>query len=189
MTTLTVYKKQSLPNKIEANTLYLIAPPDKPNYIEMYVSSRTGEEIRRIPTTDDIRNMIISFAGEVVGGRLDIVTNIAMRDALEPSGNSMVMVLDATGDPTVSSGAATYIFEVETNTWHKISETESIDMVIDWDNLQNKPNAVPVLIDDAVNKRHSHANITQLSKIGQDLEGNLTYNGAYPKVNIDVEDW
>lgn len=52
-----------------------------------------------------------------------------------------VMVLDASGDPTVVSGFAVYVYSSTTTSWTKILEGESMDVsaIVDWSNIQNKP--------------------------------------------------
>lgn len=61
-------------------------------------------------------------------------------------------VKNATGDPSVKSGGAKYIWEGgETGGWVKTSETESMDMSFEWNDIQNKPVSSPDSIDVAVN--------------------------------------
>ena len=190
MALLTIFKERALPAQLEANAMYLIAPPGKPHYIEMYVSGMSGSTIKRIPTTEDIQLMINASTGAIPpGAKLEVVADIAARDALLPVDNMMVMVVDATADPTVDTGAATYVYQATNLNWHKISENESMDLVLDWANIQNKPMSSVLDIDDAVNKRHSHANLAQLNKIGEDVEGNLLYNGLHPKAGLQSENW
>lgn len=190
MTILTIFKETALPGLLQANAMYLIAPPSKVNYVEIYITDKSGSAARRIPTTEDIQSLIeASMGGIIPGSKLEVVATITARDLLVPTSNVTVLVLDATDDPTVVSGAATYIYEMATITWHKISETESMDLVLDWANLRNKPMSSVLDIDDAVNKRHSHTNLAQLNKIGEDVEGNLLYNDLHPKAGLQSENW
>jgi hypothetical protein len=57
----------------------------------------------------------------------------------------------------VQAGAALYFYEYANNSWYKVSEYESLDVVQDWSKIQNIP--VP------------------LTKIGEDTDGFMTYNG------------
>jgi len=109
-------------------------------------------------------------------GAMDIVDDIAARDALDLSENAIVLVLDASADATVSSGAATYAYRASPDLWVKISEAESMDLALTWASLSDKPSSAVAEIDDAVAKKHSHANKTQLDKINE-VEGRLTYAG------------
>ena len=190
MAILTIFKETALPGLLQANAMYLIAPPSKVNYVEIYITDKSGSAARRIPTTEDIQSLIeASMGGVIPGSKLEVVATITARDLLAPTSNVTVLVLDATDDPTVVSGAATYTYETATTTWHKISETESMDLVLDWANLRNKPTSSVADIDDAVAKRHSHANLSQLNKVDQDAQGNLTYGGEHPKAALQTDNW
>lgn len=92
-----------------------------------------------------------------------VVATIAERDALTPLKGDLCWVEDATGDSTVSTGAAKYLYNG--TAWVKVSEAESMDLVFDWANIQNKPSSVVADIDDAVSKKHSHANAAELDKL------------------------
>ena len=190
MSILTIFKETALPAELQANAMYLVAPPSKPDYVELYITDKNGVTVKRIPTTDDIQAMINSSTGGIIpGSKLEVVADIAARDALAPTSNITVLVLDASADPAVGSGAATYVYQSSVSAWHKISEAESMDLVLDWANIQNKPVSSVADIDDAVSKRHTHTNLTQLNKIDEDGAGNLTYGGAYPKAALQTENW
>jgi hypothetical protein len=91
---------------------------------------------------------------------MKVVANIAVRNAItEPElyDGLRVRVLDATGDPTVSSGWAEYSYDVANTTWIKTGEKESIDVVLDFANVQNVP---------------------QVLKDLSDSDGKLTYKGS-----------
>lgn len=107
-----------------------------------------------------------------------MVADIAARDALAPTGSWQVFVRDATGDPTVGAGGAMYLWDTANSAWVKTMESESLDIALTWGALQGKPNSSVANIDDAVAKRHTHANKTELDKIGQNVEGDLTYGGV-----------
>ena len=105
---------------------------------------------------------------------------IAARDALTVANdgiktNDFVYVVDASGDPTVNSGAALYIATVTGGviTYDKMAEYESMDVVVSWNDVQNKP----ANIQDAIDKRHEHANKSVLDGISADgTSNNLVYN-------------
>jgi len=182
-----VFKETALPGTLVANSIYLIAPAGSPDYVEMYVTGTTGSTVKRILNETDIQAMITaSFSG---ASGMDVVSDIAARDALAPSTVTICLVLDASADATVASGAATYVYQLSTTTWIKIAEYESMDLELTWATLQNKPTSAVADIDDAVAKRHSHANKTQLDKVGEDGAGLLTYNGNLPKIAWDSTSW
>ena len=81
--------------------------------------------------------------------------NIAARDALTGlNTGDQCWVRDATGDASVTKGAAKYIYDG--TAWLKTAEAESMDIVHDWKDIQNKPSSAVADIDDAVLKKHQH---------------------------------
>ena len=56
--------------------------------------------------------------------------NIVARDALTLTKSSFVFVADATGDATVAVGSALYFYNLEAETFTKVAEYESMDVVI-----------------------------------------------------------
>ena len=124
-----------------------------------------------------------------------VVDTIAERDALVLTTNTLVMVKDATGDSSVTSGAALYFYDADatlpTDVWTKVSEYESLDVVMRWENIVGRPTASAADIDDAVSKRHTHANLADLDLIGTSPEGFLMHNGITynRKAVIDVAEW
>lgn len=85
----------------------------------------------------------------------------------------LVMVTDASADSTVASGWAIYRRKVgatdltKLDSWQKIAEAESLDVVVSWDNIQGKPTSAVADIDDAVAKKHAHANAAVLDLLTQ----------------------
>ena len=163
----------------EGNAVFFVAPQSKPNYIEIYVSNNAGTALKRLLTDVDIQSLIdASISG--LAGEMPIVADIAARNALVLTKNTQVLVLDATGDSTVASGAATYLYRVSTTSWIKLNEAESLDLILQWANIQGKPTSSPTAIDTAVSNSHTHTNKTQLDKIGE-ADGLFTYNNSLPK--------
>ena len=78
------------------------------------------------------------------GAGAKVVADITARDALTSEEGLIAYVVDATGDSTVKSGGASYIYDG--SNWIKISEFESMDMIIDWTDIQNKPNIVHIKV-------------------------------------------
>ncbi len=165
----------------EGNAVFFVAPQDKPNYIEIYVSNTSGTALKRLLTDVDIQALIdASISG--LAGEMPIVADIAARNALVLTKNTQVLVLDATGDSTVTSGAATYLYRVSTTSWIKLNEAESLDLISQWANIQGRPTSSPTAIDTAVSNSHTHTNKTQLDKIGENTDGLFTYNNSLPKI-------
>ena len=82
----------------------------------------------------------------------------------------LVMVTDASADSTVSTASSWAIYRRKVGTavlntldsWQKIAEQESIDVTTTWASIQGKPSSTVADIDDAVTKKHEHANKTVL---------------------------
>lgn len=181
------HRLTSLPQSFEPNSIYVINRPNENTYAEMYITGLTGNVVRRLPNKEDIENLIISYINS--SNELLIVDTITDRDNLNLNRNAFVLVLDASADPTVNSGSALYVYKATTQEWIKVAEYESMDVVIQWDNIQGKPTSTPNDIDDAVAKRHMHNNLTQLNKISEDVDGNFMYNNKYPVIVWDTTDW
>jgi hypothetical protein len=184
MATYKVFKETALPGSLQPHSIYLVAPVAHPGYLEIYVTDTAGTATRRTHKVEDIQAMIDSSLAGMSGGAT-IVDNIAARDALNKTNGLTVLVVDASADPTVDTGAATYVYRESNASWVKISEYESLDISLSWANITGRPASSVADIDDAVTKRHTHANKTQLDKIGEDGNGDLTYNGenVAPKLN------
>lgn len=181
-----MYRETTLPGTLQPYSIYYIAPTGSPNYVEVYVTDSSGTA-RRIIKQSDIQAMINSTIA--AANELTIVANIAARDALSPTKVMYVYVQDATGDATVSSGGATYMYNPATSAWIKVSEAESMDVVLNWSNIVGKPSSSPAQIDAAVAATHTHSNKTQLDKVGEDAGGNFTYNGSIPYTKWESTTW
>lgn len=181
-----IYKETALPGTPANNAIYIVAPAAKPDYVEIYVTSSAGV-VKRVIDEDDVQALIdASLAGM---NSIRVVADIAARNALSLTTDSMVLVKDASADVTVDSGAALYVWEQALTTYSKIAEYESLDFTIDWSDVQNRPSSSAANIDDAVAKRHTHANSTELAKITEDGSGNLLYDGALPATKWDSTSW
>jgi len=185
MATFKIFRETTLPGTPQNDALYVVAPAGTPDYIELYAVNSAGA-IRRIPTSVDIDAMITTALASV--NELTIVANIAARNALAPTKVMHVFVTDATGDATVASGGATYMFNPVGSVWIKISEAESLDVVLNWSAIVGKPSSSPAAIDSAVANAHTHSNKTQLDLIGES-SGQMTYNGAVVKTQWDSTNW
>ena len=188
MATIKIHKTTTLPGTLEGHAVYLVAPAAKPNYVEMYVTTADGSSARRVINSDDIQAMIDAAVAGLSAG-IEIVADIAARNALNPSNGKYVLVLDASADPTVDSGAASYVWRQEISQWVKLTEYESLDLQLTWENLSGKPSSSPNAIDAAVADSHTHANMTQLSNVGEDGSGNFTYNGHPPRARLETGNW
>jgi hypothetical protein len=119
--------------------------------------------------------------------------NVAAIDATKVETGQLIMVVDASADTTVNSGWAIYRKRVDTDPasldytkvngndagWQKIAEKESIDVSLEWANINGKPSSAVADIDDAVSKKHDHANKAVLDLITYDTTNSaLLYNST-----------
>lgn len=97
-----------------------------------------------------------------------------------------ILVLDASGDGTVDSGWATYIYSEAINGWKKLSEQESMDVVIDWSNLTGKPSATTTQIDNTVAASHAQNSDIKLAEgtadeiSAADINAHIGANNPHP---------
>ena len=185
MSVMQIRKVTSLPGTLEASTIYLLTNADA-SQMSMYVSNKFGTGTRRVPNKDDVMSWIATSLGG--HNSATIVADITARNAMALTANTQVIVLDATGDPTVTLGAATYVYQVSNTTWHKISEAESMDVVLQWANISGKPSSTADDIDAAVGVRHSHTNKTTLDLISES-SNELQFRGAPVRAFLDEEAW
>jgi hypothetical protein len=183
---LQLFRETALPATLQAYSIYMIAPTARPEYVEIYVTDATGVA-KRVINQADIETLISDAIADAK--ELFIVADIDARDALSPTYAQYVFVIDATDDTTVDSGGATYLYNTATTSWIKISEAESLDVVLNWTDIQGGPASSPTEIDAAVAAAHTHENKTQLDKIDEDDDGNFTYAGSLPLTGWSSTSW
>ena len=84
------------------NTVYFVKGPTSTT-MELVMVGSTTKEVRHIINQAEIAQMIANSVAEFSKPR--VVSTIAERDALVLTTNTLVMVKDATGDSSVTSGA------------------------------------------------------------------------------------
>lgn len=181
-------KVSVLPATLEASTLYMVAPVGAAaDDLEIYVSSNDGTSVRHIPTLTEI-NSLISTAVNSYSTAV-VVDDIVERNELDPGVVTIALVLDATADVTVASGAATYVYNPATTSWTKIAEYESLDVTLQWANIQGKPTSSSAAIDQAVADSHTHSNKPTLDLLAVDADDELTYKGLNVAARLESEAW
>ena len=173
------HKVTSLPGTLAADSFYFVV---NGSYAESYLttSDGTAKLVGNSTMINTIATTIVNDAINALSSNpIDIVADIAARDTLiaDAITNRMILVTDATADTTVASGAALYVYDDGTSTTTKIAEYESMDVILQWSDISGKPTSSAAQIDDAVAKRHEHANLTTLDKLGES-GGKLIYDGA-----------
>lgn len=164
MAVLNFYKVTSLPSTLVADSLYFV---ENNGYAESYLTNNAGLP-RSIGNTEMINALIAEALDQYEVGGVVIVADITERDALSSSVNTLVLVIDATGDPTVGVGAALYAYNASTQEYIKVAEYESMDVIVQWTSIQGRPTSTPSEIDQAVADSHTHANLTTLNKVSEE---------------------
>lgn len=185
MSLLRIERVLALPGTLTPSTMYVVKSAEAP-FAELYFSNADGSEARHIINKSEINTMITDAVASF--SNIQVVADITARDALVLDHNALVLVLDATADTTVTTGAALYVYQLSTTTWYKVSEFESLDVVLTWASIQNKPTSSVADIDDAVTKRHTHTNKTTLDKIGENADG-VTFDGNNVEAFIANAAW
>lgn len=178
------HKVVTLPAVLESDAFYFVE--DIPNArAEAYLTDDAGVA-RAIGNTAMIQSIINSSLASV--NLVEIAADIAARDTLTgaATGNLLILVVDASADPTVTSGAAFYGWDDANSTVYKISEFESLDVVLDWNNIVNGPTSTAAAIDQAVTDSHTHANKAELDRLGINASNQLTIDS---NVATGVIDW
>lgn len=181
-------KVNTLPGTLDANTFYFV---ENGTFAESYITDNEGNA-RSVGNSAMINALINDALASWTGGAaaLEIVADIPARDALVATldANTMLLVIDASGDPTVSSGSALYAYGASNTTVYKLAEYESMDVVMQWSALVGGPSSTPAQIDDAVSMRHNHANKSVLDKLGSDAEG-LLFDGQPVSARWATANW
>lgn len=103
-----------------------------------------------------------------------------------------VRVLDATGDPTVQSGWAEYCYMASTNTWEKLAEKESLDVVLNWSNLNGIPDVLTKLSVTGGKLYYDgfpvYADVRSVNFIGGDSEIIYDWNGTVIRACINCSE-
>ncbi|GJN49431.1 hypothetical protein [Pseudomonas tohonis] len=188
MALLQFHKVASLPGTLQADSFYFV---QNGNYAEGYLTNSAGEA-KSIGNSTMINALITEALSSLPtsGAPLIFVADIAARDALEEdlTGPVFVVVTDATGDPTVTAGAALYGWNPTLEGWVKLAEYESMDVTLTWETIQGKPTSTPSQIDDTVTKAHTHTNKSTLDKFSE-AGGLLRFNGSPIPAEWDGVNW
>lgn len=107
-----------------------------------------------------------------------VVDDIAARDKLDKYSGLHALVVDATADTTVETGGAEYVYDG--SKWVKISELKDLDMVVEWENIQNRP-YVPQKFTDLSDCQGDYSGqkgkIVMVNEAEDGLEFSSTYEG------------
>lgn len=184
VSTLFIQRVNKLPDNLTPSTMYVVKSTIG-NVVEIYFTDANGTAVFHSITYEEVSRLINSAIDSFTD--LLILPDILSRNKLNPVRNELVLVLDATGDPSVNNGAALYVYDYNTNTWYKVSEFESLDITLDWGNIAGRPVSLPANIDNSVSLAHTHSNRSVLDLLSADDTGNLLYdNNPVTNSNIRV---
>lgn len=93
-----------------------------------------------------------------------------------------VYVKDASADPSVGKGGAYYLYDG--STWIKTGESESMDLVLQWANIQGKPSTFPPSSHSHDDKYYTETEIDKKMETKADLVGGLLDDKQVPKSKI-----
>lgn len=181
MSNLNIFKVLSKPSTsaIVADSVYFVKSSNS-DHFEVFVSNKEGNKLYDLRGTVPNQNVPQGFGTSVIVSTYSDLNNIDTDESW------FSFVVDATGDTTVSSGGAFYAYDSVDLVWIKVAETESMDVILSWDNIQGKPNSTPTQIDTAVNKVHEHGNKAVLDLLTVS-GGKLQYDGN--DVSISNAQW
>lgn len=182
------YKVTTLPGTLQPDAFYYV---ENGTYAESYLTNSAG--VARAVGNSAMINALISEALANWSGAastVQIVADIAARDALIATleANAMILVIDASDDPTVDAGSALYAYDATAEETYKVAEYESMDVVLNWADIVDGPSSTPAQIDSAVSQAHSHSNKATLDLLGADTDG-LTYNGQGVTTRWATNNW
>lgn len=178
----------ALPSALEANAFYFVLNGTR---AEAYLTD-SAAAAKSVGNTVMINTLISSALAEweKTSNAMPIVADIAARDSLilTLEKSAFILVLDASGDPTVDAGSALYAYDFDTTTTYKVAEYESMDVVIKWASIQDGPSSSVAEIDGAVGKAHSHDNKVVLDKFTES-EGQPLFAGQPIASTWTTKDW
>lgn len=180
------YKVATLPGTLEPDSFYYV---ENGSYAESYLTNSLGQA-RAVGNSAMINALIGAAITDALSdlNALEVVPDIAARDALVLERNALALVIDATADPTVDAGSALYAYVEADASWVKVAEYESMDVVLQWSSIQGRPNSTPAQIDTAVSQTHTHSNKAVLDKFSESA-GQVLYNGSAIQANWETANW
>lgn len=180
------YAVTALPQTLEADSFYYVA---NGSIAESYLTDSAGNA-KSVGNTVMVNNLITAALADWEKGGMPIVADIPARDILfaDSTANTLALVIDASADTTVDAGSALYAYDFGTETVYKVAEYESMDVVLQWEAIQGRPNSSVAQIDDAVGKAHQHSNMDTLNKFSESA-GVLLFDGEGIVTQWAAKDW
>lgn len=137
-------------------------------------------------------NTIVSKTMTVVGGDYGVggtrpvsYSNIVCHDT---SNQFYQICVPDKHYPDIGKRAFIYTAQVNTKEYKLMADSNLTSTTINWSDIQGKPQSTVMAIDDAVAKRHTHANLAYLNKITEDISGQMLYGNKGLKSRA-LADW
>lgn len=166
------HRTNAKPATPAADSTYFYKDPSDATKLVVGVAGTGGSLVSTYTKADYLALVNEQIA---LNDKITVVADIAARNAIaSPATGREVFVVNASGDPTVKSGSAKYIYN--NGAWVKTAESESMDLVLNWADIQGKPSVTPANIDTVVNRFLPVTNTAVLTQLG-DSAGKLTYKG------------
>ncbi len=175
-----------LPEEYTASTMYIMKSEEE-GKVDLFFTGTDVTDVRKVIGTSDVNEIVLASLANF--NTLEIAATIDARDDLVLSRNCLVLVLDATGDVTVDTGAALYAYDKNTTLFYKVSQFEPSGATVDWTEVGNRPESAPSAIDTAVGLAHGHSNKEIIDGLSEDEDGNLLYNGQGISAVLAVSEW
>ena len=176
----------ALPGTVTPSTMYIVQASDAV-HAELFFTGNDGTEVRHVINKAEVQSLIATAVSSL--SNILVVQDIAARNALVFTQTTLVLVLNATGDTTVQTGSALYVYDHATTTFTKVAEYESLDLTLEWNAIQGRPTSSPAQIDAAVAAAHTHANKDVLDQLGETPQGTLSFNGQEVGNQLAVSQW
>ncbi len=173
MSNMNFHQVASVPATPENDSFYFINDGVS-DYAEAYLTDDAG--VAKMIGNSTMINQLIAAALNATS-MIELVADITARDALTLAANGLVLVTDASADPSVDAGAAMYFYDQATDTYIKVTEFESLDVTVNWGDIAGGPTSTPAAIDTAVAASHTHTNLATLDNLSEGADGCLKYNG------------
>ena len=202
-----INKVNALPSTHAPNDVYFLPIPDAlsglTDIMDVYLADGSlGNISRNLLSFGDVDTTIADLIAQ--DQFFYHVEDMDERDLIHPSEgrNAMALVNNprqgVRADPSVKKGSAMYKGNKKNGntTWDKLYETESLDVVFDYEDIINAPtlpNSIYSEIDLMVYQiSQLQTNVTNLFSSTEDAQGNIIYNGkalAIPNVFVGDTNW
>lgn len=172
-----IIRVNALPQAVEPSAMYIVKSADS-TVANLYFTSTDGS-ITVPGVTEQFVIDKVSQLNSSGWNDFEIVETITERNAMLKPGNTLIMVVDASGDEFGSTGSVLYMYRKTTDTYLLMSSFNGGGGVaVSWASISGRPNSSAANIDSAVQNSHTHINMATLNRIGINTDGQMLVDGA-----------